>query len=150
MGVLRTAGEPGPAGRTDGAARGPGAGEPGRCPPASAATWRPGAREPDSKASSTAPSFRPGAEDSGAGISGDTSVPEADADAASSNPVIPVVQRDQRRQAIRLTAAAAASTFFAYLYAERGDDVFLVLASTALALMASWIGEKHLGRRGRP
>lgn len=51
--------------------------------------------------------------------------------------------------AIRVVACAAISTFFAALYVELGDAIFLVAASTSLALVGYWIAEHHLAGWGR-
>ncbi len=50
-----------------------------------------------------------------------------------------------RRQGIKVTVAAAVSSFFGALYVAYGDGLFLAGASTALALIAYWIAEHELG-----
>ena len=107
---------------------------------------RPGVEGSDGTSPVTGTASCPSVEGSGFDAVGDTSVLEAEASA--SNPAVPVIHRDKGHQVVRVTAAAAASTFFACLYTERGDDIFLVLASTALALLGTWLAEQHLGLKG--
>ena len=54
-----------------------------------------------------------------------------------------------RGSTIKVVAFAAISTFFAALHVELGDAIFLVAASTSLALVGYWIAEHHLGGRGK-
>ncbi len=53
-----------------------------------------------------------------------------------------------RRQATKVTIAAAVCSFFGALYFEFGHVLFLGAATMALALVVYWIAEHHLGRPG--
>ncbi len=61
----------------------------------------------------------------------------------------PARDHDTRRLATKLMLASAVTSFFACLYLEFGNGLFLGAASTALALVVYWVAERNRNRAGR-
>lgn len=62
----------------------------------------------------------------------------------------PAVDDDTRRFATKVMLTSAVTSFFACLYLEFGNGVFLGAASTALALVVFWVAEHNRNRAGKP